>query len=150
MLIFYTVATLIVLVLSAVAGYYVWALVRQQRRIKKLTEAQEQERLAQRQRVNNSIQHLARGLVAEQLTLTEGAIRISVLLESLSVEDAIKQEYKAFYLLAEKTAHIPILENWKKLPTKDKLKFDQQRQQLEQEFGDFVIDAAERIQTRVF
>jgi len=116
----------------------------------------EQERVDQEQKqqqsdsMNKSIQILAQGLNSDQLTKTEGAIRISALLEFLQVDESIKEEFSAFYQLAEATAHIPILDKWKALPTKEKMRYDNERVDLESKFGDFVSDAAQRIIGRDF
>ena len=58
------------------------------------------------------------------MTLTEGAIRVRVLLDGLSVNEDVQEEFAAFYQLAKATEHIPILEGWKQLSTKKKLAFD--------------------------
>ena len=136
----------VIIVVLAIVAY------RLQSKVKKV-EASQQQQLRQyeeqkqekRDSMNKSIQILAQGVVADQLTLTEGAIRISVLLEFLGVSSEQKESYSAFYQLAEATAHIPILEKWKSLPTKEKLQYDNERLRLEQQYGDFVMNAAKRI-----
>lgn len=110
-------------------------------------EAQQQ---AKRDSMNKSIQILAQGLHSNQVTKTEAAIRISVLLEFLGVDESVKEEYSALFQLAEATAHIPILEKWKALPKKEKLRFDKEREDLEEKYGDFVMDAAKRIMGKTF
>lgn len=119
----------------------------QQEEQKQLFEENEQRN---RSSMNKSIQVLAQGLVSDQLTKTEAAIRISVLLEYLGVDASIKEEYSALFQLAEATAHIPILEQWKALPTKEKLRYDKEREELEKTYGDFVLDAAKRISGKSF
>ncbi len=125
---------------------------RLQRQVKKVERVrQEQEAKAkesqekQRKEWNKSIQVLAQGLLEDQITKTEAAIRISVLLEYLGVSEVVKEEYSALYQLAEATAHIPILDQWKSLSTKEQLRFDKERTNLEEQYGDFVMDAAKRI-----
>jgi hypothetical protein len=100
--------------------------------------------------LNNSIQVLAQGLIDDQLTLTEGAIRISVLMENCQINEDVRKEFIAFFQLMEATSHIPILDQWKQLPKKQKLKLDLERLTIEQQFKDFVIDAAKRIRGREF
>ena len=95
--------------------------------------------------MNKSIQVLAQGLKEEQLTGTEAAIRISVLLEFLGVDEHVREDYSVFFQLAEATAHIPMLDKWKQLSTKDKLKYDAERQAIESKYKDFIQDAAQRI-----
>lgn len=144
------VGVLIVVVLTAVAVYYLLRVRAVERERGELLEQQEIEKQKQRLQVNKSIQILAQGMIEEQLTLTEGAIRISALLSSIGVNDQVREEYGAFFLLASATEHIPILDAWKQLSTKKKLHFDAQREQLEADHREFVLDAAARIKTRQF
>ena len=95
--------------------------------------------------MNKSVQILAQGLLKNELSKTEGAIRISALLTFLGVNDDIKEEYSAFFQLAEASAHIPILDKWKALSSKEKMHYDNERMELENQYGDFVVDAAKRI-----
>lgn len=113
-------------------------------------KSQEQEELAKQQvkheqYLQNSIRILSQGIVDKQVTLTEGSIRISVLLDNLKVDDTVKEEFNVFYQLAEATAHIPILDAWKKLSSKERYRFDKERLNAESKFGDFAVDAAKRL-----
>jgi hypothetical protein len=110
-------------------------------------EKQTQEK---RESMNKSIQILAQGVQENQLSKTEAAIRIGALLEFLGVDNNVKEEFSAFFQLAEATAHIPILDKWKSLPTKEKLRYDNERVLVEEKYGDFVADAAKRIIGRAF
>lgn len=148
--IFYTVAGLIVIVLAVIAGYYLVLLGRQQQRINAESQRAEQELAEVRKRANNSIQILARGATQGQLTLTEASIRISKLMDNLAVDTATRDEFAVFFLLAEKTSHIPILAEWKQLSRKQQFKFDLERQELEHQYSEQVIDAAQRLQGKVF
>ncbi|MYM62248.1 DUF2489 domain-containing protein [Pseudomaricurvus sp. HS19] len=139
------IGAVIVVALSGVAAWYLLALRRLRQRQAGQMEILRAERDQQRQRLNNSIQVLAQGLLEEQLTLTEGAIRIRVLLDSLNISDDERESYRAFYLLATATDHIPILEQWKALSTKKKLELTRQREKLESDHREFVLDAAKRI-----
>ena len=139
------VATLIVVVLAGVAAYYLY----QVRQLEK-SRAQAQllvEQAAQEQKARcvKSIRFLAQGLLEDRLSITEGAMRVSVLLDSLEQAEHYRIEYTSFHALAEATAHIPILEDWKKLPIKQKLIFDDQRKKLETDHREFVLDASKRI-----
>jgi len=144
------IAALIILVLSAVATYYCLELHRvRKRQARKLAELEEAAE-AQRERVNNSIQIIAKTLLDEGVGLTEASLRIRVLLDSLQVTAAIKEEFVAFYQVAEKTSHIPILEDWKKLSRKEKFAFEKEMARVESEYRDFALDAAKRILGRSF
>jgi uncharacterized protein HemX len=114
----------------------------QQQEQQLMVDKQAQEK---RDSMNKSIQILAQGLSEGQLSKTEAAIRIGALLEFLGADDRVKEQYSAFFQLAEATAHIPILGKWKALPTKEKLRYDGERETLEETYGDFVVDAGKRI-----
>ncbi|MCW8128306.1 DUF2489 domain-containing protein [Microbulbifer halophilus] len=144
------VAALIIFALAAVAGYYLRKLhLAQKRQAAQLVEL-EQSALDQRQRVNDSIQILARTLLDDGVGVTEASIRIRVLLDALQVEQAVKDEFVAFYTVADKTSHIPILQEWKKLPRKKQFQFEMEMAQVESEYQDFALNAAKRIIGREF
>ncbi len=144
------IAVLIIVILGAVAWHY-------QSRVNKM-EAAKKEQLREldelknnhQQYLNNSIQVLAQGLIDDQLSLTEGAIRISVLMDNLKINDRHREEFSVFFQLAEATAHIPILGAWKKLPKKEKARFEKERMATEEKYKEFVVDAAKRIKGRRF
>lgn len=132
-------AVLIVLALSWWAG----SLLRQVK-VKEIEEAEALGRLdleakAQRQRVNKSVQVIAASVLkGDEMSLTEASMRLSVLLESLGMNEDEREAFAGIFKLAEATAHIPILAQWKKLPSKNKLTFDKQRLVLEADYKDFV------------
>lgn len=145
-----TFAILIVLTLAIIA-YRLQSQVRRMEKRKRIEQEQLQKQQAQHEQyLDNSIRILSQGIIDKQLSLTEGAIRISVLLDNLKVGDTVKQEFRVFYQLAEATAHIPILDAWKKLPAKKRYQLDKERLAAEDKFGDFVIDAAKRLKNYSF
>lgn len=143
-------AVLIVLALALVAGVLQYRVYQQNKARAARLEEQASQQRAQRERVNKSIQVIASSVPSDDITMTEASIRIRVLLDSLSVEDSVREEFSAFYELAEATEHIPILDGWKALPTKKKMAFDRERVTQEQFFEKRVLDAAKRIRGRVF
>lgn len=141
---------IIIAALVGVALYYVLQLrALRQRQAQQLKELEEQ-RSAQRGRVNKSIEILAGALEKDDLSLTEASIRLSVLLDSLEVEESVREEFSAFYQLRDATSHIPILKAWKELTPRQQLQFDKERLQHEATYGEFVRDAAKRIKGRQF
>jgi hypothetical protein len=82
--------------------------------------------------------------------ITEASIRIRVLLDALQVDKSVRDEFIAFYTLADKTSHIPILHDWKKLSRKQQFEFEQEMARVEAEYRDFTLDAARRILGREF
>lgn len=143
-------ALAIIIVLAAVAGYYLWRLHKAQKRQAQQLAALETAAADQRQRVNDSIQILAKTLLDEGVGITEASIRIRVLLDALQVDKGVREEFVAFYTLAEKTSHIPILQDWKKLSRKEQFQYEQEMARLEAEYRDFTLDAARRILGREF
>lgn len=142
--------------LLLIIGLSVYALVLK-RRVKQLEQVRSeqaehlaQESRAQRDRTNKSIQIIASSVPEEKMSLTEAAMRLSVLLQSLDISVAEQEEFSAIFKLADATAHIPILEEWKKLPTKQKLALDQQRVAIEQEYREFIVENAKSLLGRSF
>ncbi|MFD1216562.1 DUF2489 domain-containing protein [Microbulbifer celer] len=144
------IAALIIVALSAVATYYSLALHKAQKRQKRQLAELETAAEEQRERVNNSIQIIAKTLLDDGVGLTEASLRIRVLLDSLQVEPAVKEEFVAFYQIAEQTNHIPILGEWKKLSRKEQFAFEKDMARVESEYRDFALDAAKRILGRNF
>ena len=146
-------SVLAIVIILALAGY-AWVLTRkvQEQEANRAAVQAELEQQNQRQRGqrNTSIQLIAQGVLADQLSLTEAAIRISAVLDSIGISEVEREEFVAFYHLADATRHIPILAEWQKLKTKQRLGFDRQRQQLEADHKEFVLDAAQRILNRTF
>ena len=144
------IAALVIVVLSAIATYYVLEL-RKVRKVQaqKLAEI-EVAASEQRDRVNTSIQIIAKTLLDDGVGLTEAAIRIRVLLDSLQVADSVREEFVAFYTIADKTSHIPILKDWQALSRKEKFAFEKEMARVEAEYRDFALDAAKRILGRNF
>lgn len=143
-------ATVIILVLAVIAIYFQVKVKRQRIKQQAQQEAQEKAGRDQRERLNKSIQIIAKGAQEDQLTLTEASIRIKVLLDGLGVDETVRKEYIAFYELARATDHIPILDEWKSLSLKKRVVFDKERDELETKYREFVLDAARRIQGRTF
>lgn len=144
------IAALVIVLLSAVATYYCLALHKAKKRQAQQLAELEVAANEQRERVNTSIQIIAKTLLDDGVGLTEASLRIRVLLDSLQVEEAVKEEFVAFYTVADKTSHIPILEDWKKLSRKEKFAFEKEMARVEADYRDFALDAAKRILGRNF
>lgn len=143
-------AILIIVVLAAVAAWLWHRVYRQSRRNRQMEREYQQRASDQRERINDSIRILARAVGNDEVTLTEASIRIRVLLDSLEADEAVREEFAAFYQLADDTAHIPILDQWKQLSPRDQHRFHREREQIEARHYDAVQDAAKRIQGRTF
>lgn len=135
----------IIAVLAYVAVYYV-------RKVKEMEQSQAEaitllkEKIEQqKQNRIKSIRIIAQGMLDDQLTLTEGAIRLSSLLSAMEQGETHREDYKAFFLLADATSHIPVLDDWKALSTKQKLGFDSERVKIEKDHKEFILDASKRL-----
>jgi hypothetical protein len=140
----------IVLILGVIAAYYLLKVHQLQKKQQLQLAELKAQNDAQRLRVNRSIQIIAENILADQLSLTEGAIRIKNLLDGLAVEAETQESFAAFYHLTAATSHIPILDEWKALNTRQQMVFDKQRQQLESDHREFVLDAAQRVLGKTF
>lgn len=147
--VFFT-AILIVSVLSLVALYFLLELYNLKKSQRKQIDESLIKHEQQRSEANKSIQVLAGAVGRNELTLTEASIRIGGLLDALNVSENVKSDYAGFYQLREATAHIPILAGWKALSVKEKHQFTLERTRCESLYGDFVIDAAKRIEGVTF
>ncbi len=151
MLVFLTIAgLLIILLLVGIAFYYL-------RQVQKMQATKEQQlkqldelKNDHNNYLNKSVQVLAQGIIGEQLSLTEGAIRISVLLDNLKISDDVRSDYSALFQLTDATSHIPILDAWGKLSKKEKKQFEKNRINIENQYKDFVVDAARRLKGKSF
>lgn len=136
------------LIVAGLGGYasYLQLQLRRQRlereaQARQLAEIREE----RHQHYRKSIRVIAAAIEADQVTLTEGAIRISMLVSQLELEEDEQANYQVFFQLAEATSHIPILEEWKKLSTREKLRYDRERTDIEEKYREFAVDAAHKL-----
>lgn len=126
--------------------WYAWHLHRRLQAIelKQISQIQEHEdrRKKLEQDAQRGIQVLAGALVRDELTLTEGSLRIAYLLNQLDDTAEQKQQYSVFFQLAEATAHIPILDAWQELTTRKRRAYTKEREGIEQAFQVFVLEGA--------
>jgi len=139
---------LAVLIVAALAGYALHL----HKKLQRLDGEREKARLVFEQQLKDkaaetrkSIIILAKGLVADELSITEGCLRISWLLSQINPEARDAEGYSVFYQVAEATSHIPILEAWKALSREQRKAFDLERLKTEKAFGDFVLVAAKKL-----
>lgn len=141
---------LVIVLLGATAGYLHWRLYQQNRRQRALEQQYQTELLAGRKEINNSIQIICRALLAEQVEYAEASVRISRLLDQLSVEGDERVDCVAFDKMAAAIQHIPMLDEWRALDKKQKREYQQQIAYHEAELGDFLKDAARKMLGREF
>ena len=92
-----------------------------------------------------SIRVIASAIVQNQVSLTEGAIRINKLSSLLEGALSADKAYEVFSRLTDATAHIPILENWAKLTREEQAFFEVERKKIEEGFHHLIKSSAQRI-----
>ena len=92
-----------------------------------------------------SIRVIASAIVQNQVSLTEGAIRINKLSSLLEGALSADKAYEVFSRLTDATAHIPILENWTKLTKEEQAFFEIERKKIEKDFQHSIKTSAQRI-----
>ncbi len=118
------------------------ALEEKQRSDAREAEAQRQQRV---QDAAQGIRVLAGAMVREEVTLTEGCMRVAYLLTQVDQAAKEKQTYSVFFQLASATAHIPVLDAWKELPRQQKHAYTKERISIEAAFEEFVMESAQNL-----
>jgi len=140
----------IIIVLLAIALYLHWRLYQLQRRIELRKLDAEEKYAAARLHLNQSIQIICKALIEDQVGYAEASLRISKLMDQLSVSEAQRAEFVAFDKLADAISHIPILDAWQSLRKQQRREYALQIEQQEALLGDFVKDAARRMVGHTF
>lgn len=130
---------LIIVILGVVAGRLL-AQLRQQ------TLKQQKNRQAYIDNTIDSIQLIAKAVVQGQCELSEGSIRLCVLLERLESSDA-SARYPATHELYRRIRHMPTHEARKALDKKERRMLDKERLEHEKELEDALLKEAELLQT---
>lgn len=133
---------LIVLVLAAVTARLWWQVAQQ----KKNQDRQQQDAVARQAQVEqdriqyiySSLNVIARAVLDDQCPLTEGCIRMAVLMDNLSLDCDTKHRFAPVFTIYNATRHIPTHGNWKTLERKQQRAFKQEMFALEKEHADVV------------
>lgn len=133
----------------AILAAYAWHL---HRRLKALEDKQQCEALEaetrrqqQKDDATQGIRILAGAMIREELTLTEGCMRIAYLLPKVDEAAHSKDQYSVFFQLASATSHIPVLDAWKALPSQQKNAYTKERATIEEAFESFVMEAVQEL-----
>lgn len=90
----------------------------------------------ERQKRVDSVRVLLTVAGSAELNWIEASIRIKHLLDQLGVDLSAHDDISVFYIITEKTAHIPTHEQWKTLPKMAKDKFSKEMQSYEKEYAE--------------
>lgn len=135
----------VIVILGLVAIYYQSLVYRKAKQDGLAEQELARELAGRRERNKNSIVVILRAVVDEQVSITEASIRINAISQSMKFDDNTRDILSVFRQVAEATAHIPILEKWRELSKKQQLAYDVERAKIEENFRDFVIEAAKKI-----
>lgn len=134
MQIFQILAALLILVLFGYAGWLLGRLWQQHRRRKRV------ERLRRHQALD-SLDIIARSLLADQVNVTEAALRMAVLLHNLEDPQAPSPSFSAIHTLANASRHLDTGTARQALPPAEREIQDRQREALEARHGEAVHEA---------
>ena len=99
----------------------------------------------QRDYLIESVKVISLAIGDGQCELTEGCIRLKKLLDHLAPHLHRHESFSIFNQIYDATAHMPILDEWKKLKLKQRFEMTQEREQLENEHRDAILAAAKAL-----
>jgi len=145
-------ATAIIVILIGIAiimalAFYATKLVRRLKYQNQLRDAAVQKRV---DRIDESIITIAKAMQQEQCPLSEGCLRIVVLLDHRpeSVEYDYAKDYPAMHEMYDKIKHMPTHENRKKFPKKKIRGMDKEREGYEVSMKETIQADVERLLNR--
>ncbi|WP_432696772.1 DUF2489 domain-containing protein [Marinobacterium sp. YM272] len=113
-------------------------------------QARELEQRAEEQRryLIDSIRIIASAVLHdEKMTMTEGCIRVKVMLDNLAPHLHQHELFSVIERVYQATEHIPFLEDWKALSRDEKRSYQKEMAQLEKEHGEQVRQAMTELQS---
>ncbi len=81
----------------------------------------------------------------DKITLTEGCIRLKVMIDNLNPQLHQHPHYSVFEEVYNRTSHIPILTDWRELERKQQRAFEKEMRQVEQECESRINEAAKAL-----
>lgn len=135
----------IVLALAGYAGWLWWRLLSQ----KRIRNAHNANVLAETEAdLSHSIAVIADGLLTGELNLSEGAIRLKVLLDHWYSPASGQDDYPAIYSLFLSTSNMPRGDERKTRSSAEIQRLDREREMLEVAARDDVLDEAARLRAQ--
>lgn len=113
-----------------------------------LARQHEQQAQEQRRYLIDSIRIIASAVLHdEKMTMTEGCIRVKVMLDNLAPHLHQHERFAVIERVYQATQHIPFLEDWKALSRSEKHEYQKEMEQLEKEHGEQVRAAMTELQS---
>ena len=132
-------------ILSLGLAFFVWKLLTQikQKKLKREAEVQVHAEQAQQQKnyLIDSIRIISRSMLDGQCPMTEGCIRLKVLIDNYSPQLHQLPELQVVEMVYAKTSHIPMLDDWKRLSSKERMSFQQEIDLLEKQYSNEIQHA---------
>lgn len=150
----FVVLTVVVVVLAGVAAWLwwkVWRIGRQQ--VQMQQELEQQRARAELDRldyIHESLNVIASAVLDDQCPITEGCIRMAVLLDNLPLDCDTKHRFSVLFEVYNATRHIPTHSNWKALERKQQRKFEQEMWALERKHNDAVMEVMAYVKSHPF
>lgn len=133
-------------VISVGLALFVWKLLLKNKEMNRQYEdsLQKHADAAQEQKnyIIDSIRIISRGIIDEQCPLTEGCIRLKVLIDNYAPQLHQLPDLQVVELMYGKTSHIPTLDAWKRLSSIERISFQKEIDLLEKKYRDDIHMAA--------
>ncbi len=133
----------VILVLALVAGWMwlcVWRQAGERRRQEQSRQLQEAETEQKRlDYIYESLNVIAKSVLDGQCPMTEGCIRMAVLMDNLPLDCDTKHKFSALFEIYNATRHIPTHSRWKALDRKTQRRYQQEMLRLEKQYESAVI-----------
>ncbi|WP_102794802.1 DUF2489 domain-containing protein [Bowmanella denitrificans] len=124
------------LVIVAALAFYAGKLLYQ---LKQQTRQQRDVQKRREQHLRQSIQTIAMALDQQQCSLSEGSIRLCVLLENLDKNQDHASHFPALHELYAKIKHMPTHDAYKALPKQDRMRMQMEREEYEAELESRIL-----------
>jgi len=145
MFILLTTASLIIIVLAAVAIYYTIKLHQANKRKSEQAKTNQQAWQKHQTDLIKDIHFIANSMTQGQCELTEGCMRLSYLIERFDQKLTAHPDFQNVFLHKQQTMHMPIQDAYKALSRKQQFLIDKERSALESKNETEILKDASRI-----
>ncbi len=137
-------ALMVVFALAAYALYLFFQLRKRERQRQEWRAEVEQVVQERADNIRGSLSVIAAATLEGQVGLSEGCLRLSSLLNQLGPV-ATEDRFQVIHKVAEDLAHIPILDEWKKLKFQQRMVHMKEMETIEEKYRDFALECCRNI-----
>lgn len=145
-----TAAIAVIVILSGIAAYYLIKLKHAKKSQQKAIAEGEAAWRKKQEEIAADIRFIASAMVQEQCEITEGCMRLTVLMDRLDENLRFQPEFSSIRAHFEATAHMPTHDAYKALKPKQRFELDKQRFELEEKNKTSVLKDAQTLVTKKF